>query len=131
MIVVDTSALVAIFLREPDAEAFVDALAGAPRAVVGSVTAFEFLLVASRKKGFKGIADARLLLDASGLEILPWSPEHVAIASAALRRYGGRPARLNFGDCMAYALARALDAPLLFKGGDFALTDIAPALRSG
>lgn len=54
----------------------------------------------------------------------------MAIATDALRGFGGRPARLNFGDCMTYALAKSLDAPLLYKGNDFAATDIRSALAA-
>ncbi|MEI9850183.1 MAG: type II toxin-antitoxin system VapC family toxin [Sphingomonas sp.] len=128
MIVVDTSALVAIFLREPDALLYEEAIADASRAVVGSATAFEFVLVAFRKKGSGAIAEARTLLAAPAFEHAPCTPDHVVLAADALKRFGGRPARLNFGDCLAYATAKSLGAPLLYKGDDFRHTDIGSAL---
>lgn len=59
---------------------------------------------------------------------MPWTEEHVVLATDALVRFSGRPARLNYGDCMAYAVAKALDAPLLFKGDDLSHTDVRRAL---
>jgi ribonuclease VapC len=75
------------------------------------------------------------LIDELNLAIVPLATEHARIAREAFRRYGkgrgrgqaGKHPNLNFGDCFAYALAKALDAPLLFKGGDFALTDVKQA----
>lgn len=61
------------------------------------------------------------------IRIVPFEAAYVAIAQAALVTFGGRPAQLNYGDCMCYALAKSLDLPLLFKGNDFAHTDIRPA----
>lgn len=71
---------------------------------------------------------ARDWLDDSVLEVVPWHDELLTIAHTALARFGGKPAQLNYGDCMSYALAKLLDAPLLYKGGDFALTDIRSAI---
>ena len=67
----------------------------------------------------------------SGIELMPFTPEHAELAREARRIYGrGRhPAKLNFGDCMVYGVAKAEGEPLLFKGKDFAQTDIEPALK--
>lgn len=127
MIVVDTSALMAILQQEPEAETFVETIGATSRALVGAPSAFEFLLVTLRQKGPDFRSDAEQLLGLDPIEIVPWTPELLDIATDALSRYGGRPARLNFGDCMAYALAKSLGAPLLYKGNDFAHTDIASA----
>jgi ribonuclease VapC len=128
VIVVDTSALIAILFREPDAERFAAALADEARAVIGAATSFEFLAVSFRKLGAAGLGEARQLLDLSSIGIISWTEEHLERATKALVRYGGRPARLNYGDCMAYAVAKSLDAPLLFKGDDFRHTDIRAVL---
>ena len=128
MIVVDTSALYAIIAREPDADVFADAIFAADRAIVGAPTAFELRLVFHRRSETACISAADTLLNTSPLEVVPWTPNLVRHATDALHRFGGRPARLNYGDCMAYALAKSLDAPLLFKGGDFAATDVRAAL---
>lgn len=128
MIVVDTSALIAILFNEPDADTLARALILSDRAVIGAPTAFEFRLVVARKKGVGMLGRADALLAAPTVRIVAWQPAFVALADDALARFGGRPAKLNYGDCMAYALARSLDAPLLYKGDDFAQTDIRSAL---
>lgn len=74
-----------------------------------------------------------MLIDTLRIEISAWTRQHADIAAEAFLRFGrgrGHAAKLNFGDCMAYALAKSLDAPLLFKGDDFALTDIRSALAA-
>jgi ribonuclease VapC len=129
VIVVDTSALIAILWREPDAEALEDALFRVSRRLLAAPVALEFYMVANGAGSWSDLPDA--MLSRLNLTIEPWTGEHLAIARAAFRRFGkgqGHPAQLNYGDCMSYALAKALDVPLLFKGGDFALTDVVPAL---
>jgi len=128
VIVADTSAFVAIIFDEPEAATFAAILERAEQVVVGAPTALELNTVLFRKGGDGGLARAADILAAPKLHILAWEAHHVPIAVAALRRFGGRPARLNFGDCMVYAVAKALDAPLLYKGEDFARTDIRSAL---
>ena len=126
MIVVDTSALVAILKHESGSDLFLDRLASADGVFIGAPSKFELLLVMGRSQGENGMKDARLLLDNLQITVLDWTSALADIAADALLGYGkGRhPAKLNFGDCMAYAVAKALDAPLLFKGDDFALTDV-------
>ena len=130
MIVVDTSALVAILKREDDADTLTSAIAGAPQALIGAPTKLELLLVMGRKQQRAGVDDALALMNQLAIQVCDWTDAMSAIASEALLTYGKsfHPAALNFGDCMAYALAKSLDAPLLYKGDDFAQTDIRSAL---
>ena len=131
MIAIDSSALVAILQNEPDALLFAEAIGGAEAIVVSAVTFFETSMVLAGR-----IQDetAWRLLDAligrAKIEIVPFDAEQAAIARAAFLKYGkGRhPAALNFGDCASYALAKSQGAPLLYKGADFARTDIVSAL---
>jgi len=127
-VVVDSSALVSVILREPDAEKFVTAvLDREDRAYLGAVTALEASMVVSSRLGSAGLRLFDALVAELGLDIVPFDAEQAGIARAAYLRFGkGRhPARLNLGDCCAYALAKILRQPLLFKGRDFARTDAA------
>ena len=128
--VVDTSALVAILLGEPDAEQFARALSAAPVRLVSAVTRVELSFVIEGRKGETGRADLELLLRDGGFDVVSVTPQQATIAIDAFRRYGrGRHrAALNIGDCFSYALAVATDHPLLFKGDDFVHTDLRPAL---
>ena len=130
MIAVDTSAIIAILRGEPEGEAFSEILVR-QSAVIGAPTKFEVLLVMARLYGSEGVQRATLFIGDLSLEILPWTNALADLAADALLRFGkGRhPAKLNFGDCMAYALAKSLDAPLLFKGDDFPRTDVARVAR--
>ena len=127
--IIDASALLAILLNEPDARRYADAIAGSPSRRMPSVTWFEATLVLERE-GDEYIGsrfdDAVRTLD---IEMIAFTPEHAQRARQARRIYGrGRhPARLNFGDCMAYAVAKMEGQPLLFKGDDFSQTDIEAA----
>ena len=127
--VVDTSALLAILLGEEDAEQIGILIAGTAEPLVSAVAVVEFGMIALSRRGFSA-ADVERRLQDWGLIILPVTALSARLALAAFARYGrGRhPAKLNFGDCFAYALAKERDLPLLFKGNDFALTDIARAL---
>ena len=134
VIVVDSSALVAILEEEPEHRQFKAAISAAPRRVVSSVTLYETGIVLLHRRGPNGPADARELIEAFDFEVLPFDQ---LLCEASLQAYarfvkGIDPkARLNLGDCVAYALAKALNAPLLFKGGDFAATDITPCVSAG
>ncbi len=134
MIVVDTSAVVAIFRQEPDAALYADHIAGDGEPLMSAANLIEASLVL---RGLKKIAaaDAEAWLDEflmiAGIRIEPVALDQTAIAREAHIKYGkgtGHAAGLNFGDCFAYALAKAMYAPLLFKGADFGKTDIVPAL---
>lgn len=124
MIVVDTSALIAILQSEPEAEHFLDVLERSAQCLIGAPTRFEALLVTARHP--TGQADLLTLIDELAIEIVDWTSAHADFANCAFLEYGKgqHPAKLNFGDCMAYALAKSMNAPLLFKGDDFALTDV-------
>ncbi len=130
--VIDTSALVAILLREPDAERFASAVEGAAVRLVSAVTRVELSCVIEGRKGEAGRTDLELLLRDGGIEVASVTPQQASIAIDAFRRYGkgrGHPAALNIGDCFSYALAVATGYPLLFKGNDFRHTDIRSALK--
>jgi ribonuclease VapC len=128
--VVDTSALVAILLGEPDAERFARALDDASVRLLSAVTRVELSCVIEGRKGETGRADVELLLRDGGFDIVSVTPQQAEVAIDAFRRFGrGRHrARLNIGDCFAYALAVVADHTLLFKGDDFIHTDIRLAL---
>lgn len=131
MIVVDTSALVAILLGEPDAATYRAAMMNADRRIVSAVSLLEAGIVLRSRQGPVAVATLETLLIQAVIEVMPFDPRHARIAIAAFERYGKgihAAARLNFGDCAAYALAKALGVPLLFKGNDFVATDIASAL---
>ena len=131
--VVDTSALVSILLREADADLFNRTLADAPIRLMSAVTRVELSFVIEERYGDRGRADVERLLNAARIEIAAVTPQQAEIAIDAFRRFGrGRNrAALNIGDCFSYALAKAIDQPLLFKGDDFNRTDIRPALSRG
>ena len=124
--VVDSSAVVAILMREREGPAFADTLASARTAVIGAPSLFEVQMVLLREYPDTVEAELDRFLSAFDITVLPFGPDEYRHAADAFRRYGkGRhPARLNFGDCMAYAVSKAKGEPLLFKGADFAKTDV-------
>jgi len=126
--VVDTSALIAIFLNEPDAEILSATLAASFPRIISAVTVLEASIVMECKKGPAGLALLDELITTAQFEVIPFDDVQQRIARNAYRNYGkGRhPAGLNFGDCCSYALARARNDTLLFKGNDFSKSDIAP-----
>lgn len=130
MIVVDTSALIAVLRREPDAELFETALMDAEACVLSAVSLFEAALVVIGRSSPDAADALEALLRKYGVQVAPFDAELAAVARDAFVRFGkGRhPAGLNMGDCASYALAKALGLPLLFKGNDFAQTDIAAVL---
>ncbi|MCK9248389.1 MAG: type II toxin-antitoxin system VapC family toxin [Solirubrobacteraceae bacterium] len=128
--VIDTSALVAILLDEPDRRRFTQAIARAPIRVLSAATLVEAGIVIEARLGEPGGRELDLLLHRADVEVLAVDDGQAALARSAWRRFGkGRhPAALNYGDCFSYALAALRDEPLLFKGDDFAATDIRSAL---
>ena len=124
--VIDTSALVAILLGEPEAESFALAIAGDPNRLISTFPALETAIVIEAKKGRHAGRELDLLLHQARIEMVPMTAEQFELARSAWRKYGkGRhPAGLNIVDCCSYALAKAADEPLLFKGNDFLQTDI-------
>lgn len=127
--IIDSSALVAVLTGEPAAERVTRAIADATAPMVASPGLLETSMVIGGRHGSAGLA----LLDAYqarlGATIVPFTEAHARAATDAFLRYGkGRHASgLNFGDCMAYAVAQAEGAPLLFVGEDFGRTDVARA----
>lgn len=124
--VIDTSALLALLLDEPEAEAFRGAIDEDDARFVSAATLLETAIVIEARKGEAGGRELDLLLHRVEAVVVQVDAEQVAEARRAWRRYGrGRhPAALNFGDIFAYAVARISDEPLLFKGDDFGRTDV-------
>lgn len=127
---IDTSALMSIVLPEPDYGRFRDALAAAPYTAISAATWLESALVATARLGVQGRTHLDQILATIGTEIVAVDAAQAEVAYDGWQRFGkGRHAAgLNFGDCFSYALARLRNEPLLFKGGDFAKTDIVPAI---
>jgi ribonuclease VapC len=128
-VVVDSSVVVAIFKREPDAPELIRRLSPFQKRMISAANYLEAAIVCE-----SWVTPAFHEFDAAvstlRLEIVPATRPQMEIARNAHRRFGkgrGKPGVLNFGDCFAYALAKENNAPLLFKGGDFALTDITTA----
>ena len=124
--VVDTSALLAILLAEPERDKLIALLADAEDPLVSAATLVEASIVMLAKTGADGVADLDELLGSAAVRCVAVDLAQAQLARDAFARFGkgGSPAALNFGDCLAYALARAMDRPLLFKGEDFTRTDI-------
>lgn len=127
MIAVDTSALMAILLDEPEAEACVEALENRGELLISAGTVAEALIVAKRRDVAE---DMERLIDGLGFDIVPVTPASARRIAWAYARWGkGRhPAGLNFGDCFAYEVAKEHGCRLLYIGGDFSKTDIEGAL---
>jgi ribonuclease VapC len=124
--VIDSSVLIALLRREPEADAFAAAIEADRRRLVSAVTKLEARMVALDRFGAAAAADLDEMLAMIAPAIVPFDDAQADIARDAFARYGkGRhPAALNFGDCAAYALAIAEAEPLLFKGTDFGATDV-------
>ena len=125
--VIDSSALVAILQDEPERRSFNRAIETADRRAMSVASFVETSIVIESRFGPDGIRDLDLFMAKARIELVPVDAEQGHVARTAYRDYGKRRhrARLNFGDCFAYALAKTLDELLLFKGTDFALTDVA------
>ena len=129
MIVVDASALVAIAELEPDAPDLLQAIADTESAVISPVNATEAGIVLLSRGRFQSPEGFRNWRSTIAVDLSLEAPDEQAVLAAFLRYGKGRhPARLNIGDCFAYALAKRLGAPLLYKGDDFSQTDIRSAL---
>ncbi|MDH4155541.1 MAG: type II toxin-antitoxin system VapC family toxin [Nitrospira sp.] len=131
MIVIDTSAVVAILRDEAERRTFNEVIEGAKRCLMSAVSFVEASMVMESRMGYDGLRDFELFVLKAGIEIVPVDVEQANIARGAFRKFGkGRhAANLNFGDCFSYALAKATDAALLFKGHDFSRTDIEVAVK--
>jgi ribonuclease VapC len=128
--IVDTSALVAIFLLEPEAERFAHMILESPRAAISAANLLETGIILDARIGLEDSSELDDFVANVGLEVEPVTLAQVRIAREAYRTYGrgNHPAGLNFGDCFAYALAKTTGLPLLFKGDDFAHTDVTPGV---
>ena len=129
--VIDTSALIAILQDEPERRGFNEAIEAAERRAMSVASFVEASMVVEARYGPDGVRDLDLFITKAGIELVAVDADQAHVARTAFRVYGKRrhPAGLNFGDCFAYALARTLDEPLLFKGSDFSLTDVALVSR--
>ena len=131
MMVVDSSALIAILDNEKDAATYAVALAEADAALISAATLVETAIVMLNRHGERSARILDELVETAGLEVESVTVEQAHLAREAYAAYGkGRNvAGLNFGDCFSYALAKSTGAPLLFKGDDFSRTDIEPAVK--
>jgi ribonuclease VapC len=127
MMVVDSSAIIAILQAEDDAQSLADAMAAADRLVMSAVNAHESAMILRARGGPESAEDFWRFLGVNSIEVAPFDENQARVASEAFGRFGKgihSKARLNLADCAAYALAKSLSAPLLFKGDDFANTDV-------
>jgi ribonuclease VapC len=124
--VIDTSALLAIFLAEAERQRFLNLIIEAPTRLISAANVLETGIVLEARRGEAAGREFDLFVVRANLEVVSVDSEQVEVARWAWRKYGkGRhPASLNFGDCFAYALAKSCGEPLLAKGTDFTQTDI-------
>ena len=127
--VIDSSALLAIVLQEPDASIYASAISNSPICWLSVASLVEASIVLMRRRTHSPIAVLDSLIESQQIVAVPVDQEQALLAREAFRRFGkGRhKAGLNFGDCFSYALAKQTGEPLLYKGNDFRHTDIVPA----
>jgi ribonuclease VapC len=131
LMVLDTSAIIATIANEQDSSRYREAMLGAENLTVSSVTVLETRIVLLARFGMDAVGLFDELVGEAGIAVVPFDADMAKAAFDAFRRFGkgrGHPAQLNMIDCAAYALANARSEPLLFKGDDFARTDIQSAL---
>ncbi len=129
--IIDSSAMIAIVREEEEADLFIDTLAATDTVLMSAATYVEAGIVVDATKDPVASRIYDNLISQTGMTIEGFTPEQAVIARAAYRDFGkgsGHPARLNYGDCFSYALAKVTGLPLLFKGDDFIHTDITPAI---
>jgi len=128
--VIDSSALVAILMKEPGWLDLAKVLDDTPRRMISAATLVETSMVLEARKGVEGARDLDALLQRAGVEIVPVDAPQAQLARAAWRSFGkgNHPASLNYGDLFSYALAKVTGLPLLYKGRDFSRTDAISAL---
>lgn len=126
--VIDTSALIAILLNEPERRAFNEAIEAAESRVISTATFLEVSMVIESRLGSEGLLDLDQFIERASIQLVPVDSEQAHVARRAFLRFGkGRhPAGLNYGDCFSYALAKVRREPLLYKGEDFLRTDLTP-----
>jgi ribonuclease VapC len=129
--IVDSSAVLAIVLQEPDGRRYLRAVLDATPRRMSVSNWLEATMVVDRRGNDLAITRFEDFMQTAEIELMPVSISQATIARRAWRMFGrgSHPARLNYGDCFAYALAKETREPLLFKGNDFAQTDIEPALK--
>lgn len=129
--IVDSSAIVAILLAEPERQVLLEAIQQAPEVAMTAASYLEVGMVVDGRGNPVLSRQYDALLEALGVEVVDTTAEQARVARAAHRDFGrgsGHPARLNFGNCLSYAAAVQDGVPLLFKGDDFIHTDVTPAL---
>jgi ribonuclease VapC len=128
--VIDTSAVLAILLNEPERDTFIDAVAQDSVRLMSAVNALEAGVVIEARKQELGGLEYDLLLQRAKVDVVSFTAEHMEQARDAWRKFGkgNHPAGLNFCDCCAYALSRVSGEPLLYKGADFGHTDVRAAM---
>lgn len=128
--IIDSSAVLAILLQEPEAERIARAIALDATRLMSAATWLEISMAVFLRVGEEGLRSLDLLTAKYQIEIVPMTPRQAELARRAFKQYGKgiHPARLNFGDCIVYALAKDTGEPLLFKGEDFSQTDIVAAV---
>ena len=124
--IVDSSALLAVLMRESDSERYETAIAVAANCRMSAVNVLEASIVVEGRGGAAAGHELDTFLERAEIALAPVTADQVHAARIAWRRFGkgNHPARLNLGDCFAYALAKTAEEPLLFKGDDFSRTDI-------
>lgn len=124
--VIDTSAILAILLGEPEAELYAKAIADDSKRLMSAFSALETGIVIEAKKGEAGGREWDILLHRAAIDLIPFTPDQCTLAREAWRKYGKtrHPAGLNIGDCCSYALAKFSGQTLLFKGNGFNKTDL-------
>lgn len=124
--VIDASAIMAILLGEPERDQFIGAIANHPDPIISAVTLVEARMVTEARLGTEGKVRLEELLEAGGVRTVAFDETQANLAHEAWKQFGrgNSPARLNFGDCLSYALAKQTDRKLLFKGNDFKRTDL-------
>jgi ribonuclease VapC len=132
MIVIDSPALLAIHFEEPEGHSFQDIITGSERCIISAVNVHETASVLRLRRGLVAVAGLWEMLRDNEIEIVAFDEVQARAAIEAFDRYGkgiNSKARLNISDCAAYALAKTMNCPLLFKGNDFTQTDVQPALH--
>jgi len=129
--IIDSSALIALLLAEPETEQFVLAIAAASDRLVSAGSYLETAIVITARSGPAAQEKLDQLIADLSIDIVPFSRDQALLGIAAFEQYGrgtGHPAGLNYGDCFTYALAKLTGQPVLFKGNDFSQTDLVAAV---
>lgn len=127
--VIDASVVVAILLDEPESEHFARLIEGDSARLMSAMSYYEASVILKRRRGAQGVQSLDALIRETQIRIVSFDEEQVLVARQAYDRYGKglHPAGLNIGDCASYALASSMGEALLFKGADFARTDVLSA----